>query len=134
MAVIEEALVDILEADAAVAAVVDDRIYPIVLPQGAMLPAIVYQRISGPRAETMQGPSGLAWPRFQFVSVGATFGDAMAVAVAVRQALDGYRGMVGGVTIHGILILNEFQQFNPATAEEAESWLIYQDFRVWHLE
>ena len=134
MAVIEEALVALLEADAGVSALVGNRIYPIVIPDGASLPAIAYQRISGPRAETMDGPSGLAWPRFQITSVAETVSEAIALANAVRHALDGYSGTVLGVVIDSILILNESTAFNTSVADEGESWLVMQDFRVWHLE
>ena len=131
---IEEALVALLETDAAVAALVDDRIYPIVAPAGVDLPAIVYQRISGPRAETMAGPSGLAWPRFQFGCIGGSFSEAVSVADAVRQALDGYRGTVSGVVIRGILLLNEFSQYEADEDEGGVSWVEYLDFGVYHLE
>jgi len=134
MAVIDEALVQILTGDGAVAALVMDRVYPIVTPQGAELPAVVYQRISGPRDETMDGPSGLASPRYQFSCIGRGYGEMVAVAEAVRRALDGFRGDVGGVHVDSILMLNEFREFVAATDEQADRWIAHLDFRVWHLE
>ena len=134
MAVIEEALVALLEGDADVGALAGDRIYPIVVPAGATLPAIAYQRISTRRPEEMDGPSGLARPRFQFTCVGTDFGVVKALAKAVRAALDGFSGTVSGVMIDGILFEDEDHDFKPATDEEASSWLMMQDYYVWHRE
>ena len=134
MAVIEEALVAILQADATVSGLVNDRIYPLVAPVGAELPAITYQRISGVRMETLQGPTGLAAPRFQFSCLANTYSQAKSLANAVRQALDGYSGTVNGVVIDSILCKNEQDGFNAADDENEESYLVYVDMTVWHHE
>ena len=70
MATIEEALKGLLVANVGVNAVVAGRVYPVVHPQGASLPAIVYQRISGVRVGQHGAVSGLAHPRFQFTLPG----------------------------------------------------------------
>ncbi len=95
--VIEEALVAHLLANAGVIAYVGNRIYPLVIPEGVELPAIAYQRISTPRESTHSGPSGLASPRFQFSCVSGKYSEANGLVNAVRRALDGYKGTMGGV-------------------------------------
>lgn len=93
---IEEALVAHLASDAAVAASVSDRIYPAVLPQKPGYPAIVYHRVSGPREHSQDGPSGLAHARFQLDCIDGTFRGARELGAAVRLALDGFSGTMGG--------------------------------------
>lgn len=133
---IEQALYAILSGHAGLSSLVDNRIYPIVLPQGPLLPAVTYQRVSGEREETHDGPSGLARPRFQ-VSCWAqilpgvnAFDQARAVAEQVRLALDGYQGTAGGVQIEVIQLENEVDLFEP----ETQIFHSAIDFTVWHQE
>lgn len=93
---IEEALVAHLADDAGVAALVNARIYPGLLPQKPGYPSIVYHRVSGPREHSHDGPSGLTHPRFQLDCIDGTFKGARELGVAVRLALDGFRGTMGG--------------------------------------
>lgn len=53
-------------ADPAIATAIDDRFWPVKLPQNATFPAITAQRISGVRFGVLRGPAGLARPRIQF--------------------------------------------------------------------
>ena len=87
----EEALPLFLKADAGVKAQVAARVYPLKMPQKVPLPALTYQKVSGPRLQTQQGPS-LANPRIQFSCWGAGYGDAKKTADAVRKALRYFTG------------------------------------------
>ena len=49
MSGIEEAIYGALTAHAGLSALVDDRVYPMVLPQDATRPAVTYMRVSGAR-------------------------------------------------------------------------------------
>lgn len=52
--------------DAAIAAVIGTRFYPIKVPQNPTYPAITMQRISGVRFPPLKGRASLARPRYQF--------------------------------------------------------------------
>ncbi len=52
---IEQAVAAALKASAEVGALAADRVYPLKLPQGATLPAIVYQRVESTPDNTLQG-------------------------------------------------------------------------------
>lgn len=52
---IEQAVAAALKASPEVGALADDRVYPLHLPQGATLPAIVYQRIESTPNNTLRG-------------------------------------------------------------------------------
>lgn len=76
-----------LRNDAAVDALIDERVYPLVIPQDATRPAIAYQQISGPVTYSHSGPT-LESVRFQLTLEGRTYGEAVQLATAVRSALE----------------------------------------------
>lgn len=81
-----------LLADSAIAALVEARVYPRVLPQGIRAPSLVYNRISAIGDHHMEGPSGLATVRMQIDAWATTADEAAELAAAVKWRLDGYRG------------------------------------------
>lgn len=134
MSSIDESLVTILQASAAVTALAGERIYPLRALQTAQQPLVIYQRISATREHSHDGPSGLARQRFQFRCVAGGYGQARQLADAVRGALDGYQGTVGGVRIDGIVIQNELDTEDAALDAEATTTSVLMDFFVWHGE
>lgn len=125
---VEEDLVAFVETN--VADVDDERIWPGRRPQGSALPGIVYQRISTPRRSTHTGPSGLAWPRFQFSCWGRTLAEAAGVAEQLRLAIDGYQGTMGGTYVAGAHVANELDDEDTETGH----WRRIVDVIVWHRE
>lgn len=133
MATLEEGIVAFLIADATIHAVVADRIYPMIIPQGATLPCLTYQRISTPRIVThdSSGATGdLTNPRFQFDGWAVTQKVAKAIADALRTVLHGKRGAMGGVTIRAALAENEA----PEYIAEAELYRSRSDYIIWQEE
>ena len=126
----ETAVRAILAADGTVSGLVSSRIYPMKLPQGPTMPAITYSRVSGPRVETITGPSGLAHPRVQVDSWASTYAGVKALATAVRKALDGYRGTIASVRVGGIIMDGELDLYEPGV----EEYRVTQDYVVWHDE
>lgn len=128
--IIEESLVAKLLATAAVTALVGARIEPLVLSQGATLPAIVYQRISGPRVRSHSGPSGLAHPRIQFTCWGSTYLQAKSVAKALRQTFDGFKDLAASPAIGGLFVENDLDDYE----EETQTYQVIVDVIAWHSE
>lgn len=106
-------------------ALVGTRIYPMQVPQGAVLPAVTYQRISTIRAQDLRGSTGLADPRIQVDSWAESYTTAKAVAQEVRRALDGYAS--GDATA---LILSELDLL----AQDGQRHRVSQDYSWWHTE
>lgn len=80
MSALEEAIVSQLGADAGVSAITDD-FHPLVAPQGAAPPFVVYQLISGPETEVAE-----YWrPRYQMSCYAASYGGAVTLANEVRS-------------------------------------------------
>jgi hypothetical protein len=130
VASLEAALPGLLTGDGAVAALVGTRVYANRLPQGVVPPAVRYQRISTPRLRTLAGAGGYATPRFQVDCYGTTHVQAVALAAAVRAALEDYAGTANGVTIDFIAADNESGEWE----EEVEKNREMLEFIIGHKE
>lgn len=85
---IQSDILTALLADSAVTAIVGARIYPMRIPQGADLPAIVYQKISSVPVNSLDGDSGLDSVRMQFTSWASTYSVAADLSAKVRAAIN----------------------------------------------
>ena len=114
---VEAAIYSILTGDATVSSLVGTRIYPVMAPQDAVLPGIVYKRISTDRLSALSADIGVAEARFQFDCYAATFDQAKIVSEAVRGALQRYKGTAGGTTIRDTVMEDEDDDFIDSTDE-----------------
>lgn len=88
----EEALRTLLKTTAAVSAIVGTRVTWGDRRQGAGLPALVLNRVSGQSPKTLKGPTTLDQGAVQIDCYADTYGAAKLLARAVIARLDGYRG------------------------------------------
>ena len=86
---LESLLFTSLTGNSGLRSLISARLYPDVLPQGATLPAVVYQRISTPRQHTFGAgcPVAVSRPRLQYACWATTPAAALAVCEALRSAL-----------------------------------------------
>jgi hypothetical protein len=87
----EDAMVARLTAHAGVTALAGTRVYPLVIPQEAPLPAIRYARITTFRPQVMSEETGTAEIMLQLDSYATTYAGAKALGNAVRAALTRWR-------------------------------------------
>lgn len=87
---LESNIYSTLSADAGVTALVSDRIYPVVAPQGVTVPFVVWQVIAKTGSTTLGADetSGLDRVLIQFACFGRTYSSAHDVCNAVRAALE----------------------------------------------
>ena len=130
MAELEEAVYSRLSGNASVAAIVSTRIYPQKIPQEAALPAVAYSRISATRVKAHAAPTGLARARVQVTCVAASYSVVKGLATAVRKALEGVMGTVGGVTVQGSWLETDADEYGDAEG----LYSVRQDFMVWYTE
>jgi hypothetical protein len=139
---IESALYELLHNDTAVAAIVGDRIYPLVVPQrtAPSYPAIpktyvTYQRISGVRNMPLNGPNGFVVARYQVNSFAYNFELVGLLADSIRLKLDGYRGDTGGHRIQRIWLDGDSHSYEYETdATETAVFQVIQDYRIAYAE
>ena len=87
MARLEPRIVSALTGYTAVAALVGTRVYPLVLPQKAALPAVSYLRVDGVQDSNLSGNSGLEAVRVQVDCWAQTYAQAKTLDGAVADAM-----------------------------------------------
>jgi hypothetical protein len=106
-------------------------IYPQIIPQDASLPAIAYQQIGGNRLYSQSGDSGLPRSLFQITVQATTYSAAKTLTKAIRQALSGYRGSLGGMlTVGGIFVSPDYDGWNETT----QAQVVRLDATIYHNE
>ncbi len=109
----------ILLADAALVALIDDRVFPQSLPDAVTYPAIALIKVSGPGMYDLAGDVGLERARVQ-VDVFHDGGASALIAVKrlVRARLSGYQGSPPGhdaCQVQSSFCINDFDHTAPAT-------------------
>jgi hypothetical protein len=129
----EEALFAHLKAFTGLKSLVDERIYPLVLPQKAVLPAVTYQKISGERLHKLQGDTGFTRPVYQLSCWAENYAQCKAVAEQVRLSLQNYSGFMGGtegVAVGAVLLEGEAEGYESDTG----TFYINMDFQFYYSE
>jgi hypothetical protein len=132
---VEEGLYAYLSTFAGLTALVADRVYPQKKPQGNSFPQVSFFLVSEPRDHTLMGATGLPTARVQLDCWGLIYPDAKAVAEQVRLALDGYRGLMGAVTVQCARVTDRHDDYlSPANKDDVgthrvivEAWVSYQE-------
>jgi hypothetical protein len=88
----EQAISTVLLSDPAVAAVVGQRIYPVLAPATAELPLMTWRRSGVQRSHTLSGPMGMPTVLLSIELFALTYEAVRDLADRVRRALDGYGG------------------------------------------
>jgi len=129
---IEEALVAYLLANGGVSTLIGTRCHPQKLPERPTYPALRYTQLDGPRDMHMQGASGHATPRYQLDAFATTYAQAKALAKAVRLALNGFSGTMGGaggVEVDAVFLVDERDLYDDDTEPEG-LYAVSQDFEI----
>lgn len=131
MADIESGLFTFLSTNAGLEALIGQRIYPLRIPENATLPALAYQKVSGPSEHSKDGDMSLNHPRFQLTCWADKYADAKAVRTAVMAALQSFANggsFGGGPVVDQIIVENDADLHDPASLEFGAS----VDAIIWH--
>jgi hypothetical protein len=130
---IETALITYLRAQSALMTLVGNRINFIRALQSwqGTNPYIVFQKIDRPGLHSQDGSDNVAYPRFQFSIFADTYGKIKPIALALKTALDGYKGTMGGTG--GVVVQGAFYE-NETDLDPGESGLygVACDYIIWH--
>ena len=83
----EIVLLRTLREDAGLSALVGNKVFALVIPQGTKLQCITFQRLGGRPANTLSGASGLEEIDLQIDVWARDYDEAKAIAKAVRSAM-----------------------------------------------
>jgi hypothetical protein len=108
----EKVVADVLVAAPAVAALLGDRIYPVIAPATAALPLATWRRLSVQREQTLAGPSGLPIVTWSLDIYAETYSAVRDIADRCRQTLDGWGGTgANSISVRLVTLLNESDGF-----------------------
>lgn len=133
MSNIRGAIRSLVLADSGVSNLIGTRMHIDKLPQDWTSPAIRYSVISSPREHNLTGPVGRADRRIQIDCYSlSSKSEAVDVAEAVREAIDGVRTTQDGVKIGRIRTDEERDGFEDVETEDVHR--VSLDFMVAHNE
>lgn len=117
-------------ADPTVAALVGDRMYPLVIPQGSPQPCIVYAKQGRDRQQLFCGEDGLYRTGVDIDCYAVIYDDAVTLANAVSARLKNFSGTMGTTRVPRIFLETEFDlsDLEPGTYRQSQTWA------VWHRE
>jgi len=136
MADIGQAVRGYLAANAGVAALVANRIFPDVLPQGYTIKtggALTYTIIDTVHDHLINGLAGIARSRIEFAAFASTRAGANLIAEAVRaSSLQGYTGAMGGVLIESVMLTGGVQTLDerPTDGSQEHRYMTIFDYMI----
>jgi hypothetical protein len=107
----ETVLRSALVASASVSELVGSRIYPILAPQTAALPFIVWRRSGINREHTLAGPMGVSTVSVEMQLLAATYEQARELADRCRLVLDGYGATLNNTEVKHVSLEQESDDF-----------------------
>ena len=128
----EEDLRTQLLANAAVKALVAQRVTWVMRPQGSPIPAVVLHRIAGGRDYTYGERESLTSPLIQIDCWGQTYAQAKALSRAVITALDSLSAPFQGAFVQAERDTYERGDAPPTTSGTPDFFRTSLDVRVWH--
>lgn len=84
-----------LRADAAVAELLEDRIYPVIAPASASMPFMTWRRVTVSREQTLGEPLGMPTITLAVDLYAETYTAVRELGDRVREVLNGWRGGMG---------------------------------------
>lgn len=119
-----------LIAVSAVNNLISARIYPSILPQNVVLPAITYQVLSDmPVGQNLSGSAGLFNAVIQLDLYHNNYILLKGLSEQVRLALQGYKGTVSTVIILGIYLTeSEVEDFE----QDVNNYRLLNRFSIWY--
>ena len=110
---------------------VKDRIYPIVLPQDAALPAIVYAPVLANYDSALQGDTGYVRQTMQFVCHDTTYKKSRELSRMVKKAFQDYHGDMCGLWIEAVFIKTDYEyNGNTALKYDTEEYMSSIEFDI----
>lgn len=115
---IDDAILVRLKAYAGLTALVGQRIFPNLVPQGQALPAVTFMTVSDIKNHILTGQLALEQPMIQYTARATTKAAARAVANQIKAALNDFSGTLSGIVVQHIRLENEIQS---ADVDETKS-------------
>lgn len=113
----------VLTSDVTIKNRVNTRIYPVVMPQEVVLPAISYQRVSSSPENTLEGFTNLENADVVVNSWARNYDEAKVLAAEVHAAMDAAR-------LFRCVLTNELDGYDP----DISLYVVSQNYSCWNTE
>ncbi len=110
-----QAVYEKLSQDIKLSRYLSNRIYPIILPEDAPLPAIVYTPVLANYYSALQGDTGFVRQTIQFVCHDTTYKKSRELSRIVKSIFQDYYGDMNGLFIQAVFIKSDYE-YNGNTA------------------
>ena len=128
---VETELVSQLTGDSTVSGLVSSRVYPLLAPQGATLPCVVYEMTAHETINSTSGAGSTRHAQVEVLCLDDSYGGTKTLADAVRDALNGWT-VSDSVTVSSCLLTSESDGFvQPNDDSEQPVYLITQEYSIW---
>jgi len=126
----ETRLVAKLKGTSAIATLIGTRVYPMIRPQSAALPCIVYEISTDRPSNHATGTSGTSEMTIALDCVASTYAGAKALGDAVATAISGWND--GSSCVWHLE--SQSDEMGPLAAgqEVPDFYVVSQDYTVWH--
>jgi len=123
-----------LKARPAIKAIVGRKIYAGHAVSSASLPYITFSRVSEPAHHHMASAAGIASPTFQVDSWGRNLKQVSTLSEAIRNAIDGFTGLMGTNDVRVARITATFDdEEEQNNASQKPAFRTRQDIVIWYL-
>lgn len=119
----EAALREVILENQTMAEAIETRLYPVLAPATVVTPFAVYRRAAIKREATFTGPLGNPTVSIEYQLMADTYESVRTLADNLRQAVDGWTGVVGDVLIRQTFLDQEYDHF--AQLQGAEMPAVY---------
>ena len=134
MAAVDAALADYIKTYAALLSMVNGRVYPVLAPQQAVMPFVVYQEITYRSEHHMGGAADLKNVWYQWDVFAERHQQVRDVGEALTTALDGYSGTVNGVDIRAVFVRDRRVSLeNEQAGGQQMLYRVSLDTEIWYL-
>lgn len=110
-----QAVYEKLCLNASISDYVRGRIYPVVLPEDAPLPAIVYTPVLANYDSALQGDTGFVRQTIQFICHDTTYKKSRELSRMVKRVFQDYTGDMCGLNIQAVFVKSDYE-YNGNTA------------------
>jgi hypothetical protein len=118
-----------LTSRTAVSSLIGTRVFPMLAPQGAPLPLVVYQRTGVDRPQSLAGNVGNPVVTLQLTTYGTSYTSVKNIARQIRLAVDGWTGTTASVTIQRTTLVSEADGVDmPADDQMLPYYNVQQSF------
>jgi hypothetical protein len=126
---IEEAINAYLLTEPGLTALIGNRIYPDEAEDGAVLPYVVYKDVDDIKNHTLEGQLPDENPVKQWTVYATTKKEAKAVARQIKAALKDYSGILSGIPVQHIMLLNELSDI-AVISEDKRAYYTLLEFEI----